>query len=143
MRVRASILSAEPIQLSIAALLLFLASVFELEYPTTTDNGIRFAIDAGFEYEYGMLFSILALASAFLGLAGKSVKGELRAQLYMQPTRVGQHHSGPSATPDSKALMLTWMLGTIGIGAGLGIRFIGQPVGYDEAFTFMFFLNGT
>jgi hypothetical protein len=92
-----------------------------------------------------MFLCALAAASALLRRSGRSLTGELGGWVAQWHLRANGATSATRATETP--------VGGIGIGrvwpgvAGLicavpGYRFIRQPVRYDEAFTFLFFVNG-
>lgn len=136
---RQSLLSAESLCLFSFALLLLVASSAGWVLTTGPDaaNGIGFSADEGFLFEYGIVSMGLALLSIALRSRGTSL---VRECSHLQTISSGFQSAGWEAyRPDWFTVL--WLVILVGIGAFIGVQLIGQPIRYDEAFTYLTFIQ--
>ena len=136
---RQSGLSAESLSLFILALLLLVAGREGWTLSTSNDaaNGLEFSADEGFLFEYAIVSIGMALSSMLLRLRGSSLIQECR---HLASIFGGKKRAAPEAIR-ADWFAFGWIVLLIGIAAVVGLCLLGQPVRYDEAFTYLTFIE--
>ena len=136
---RQSSLSVESLCLFGLALLLLVASRAGWVLTTGRDaaNGISFSADEGFMFEYAIVSMGLALFSIALRARGTSLVRECNKLAII---------FGGTEKPELKSdqadwFAIAWLVTLVGIAAGVGLKLIDQPMRYDEAFTYLTFIQ--
>lgn len=100
-------------------------------------DGLGFSADEGFLFEYAIVSIGLALCSLLLRIRGSSLLNECRQ---LSPSFGGAKLAAPKAFRVDW-FAVAWMSVLVGVAAFMGLGLLGQPLRYDEAFTYLTFIE--